>query len=207
MFERVSRNEAIWEVLIELEQATSPRVRDEIGEINLVPPDRRVSGLGASYIMASFTHINPKGSRFSDGSYGVYYCADRLNTAIAETVHQFGRFAEDSGDPSRGEDMRVVCGSVSATLHDVETLPKAERSRILNPDSYAASRPFAAALRAAGSDGLFYPSVRDAAGRCVAAFWPDVVGIPVEERYLRYEWNGARVSRYFDYSTNTWVPL
>ena len=34
------------------------------------PPEERVkSGPGAScYVMAAFTHINPKGSRFSDGA-------------------------------------------------------------------------------------------------------------------------------------------
>ncbi len=37
-------------------------------------------------VMAPFTHLNPKGSRFSDGSYGVYYAAKRLSTAIAETA-------------------------------------------------------------------------------------------------------------------------
>ncbi|MDF2974655.1 MAG: uncharacterized protein K0R61_5105 [Microvirga sp.] len=46
--------------------------------------------------MAPFTHLNPKGSRFSDGSYGVYYAADRLSTAIAETAHHFASFARES---------------------------------------------------------------------------------------------------------------
>ena len=31
--------------------------------------------------MAAFTHLNPEGSRFSDGSYGVYYAAHTLATA------------------------------------------------------------------------------------------------------------------------------
>ena len=74
-------NPAVWETLIELEQLTNPRVRNETGNINLVPPERRVSGNNASYVMAPFTHVNPRGSRFSDGTYGVYYAAERLETA------------------------------------------------------------------------------------------------------------------------------
>src|SRR4051812_45780612 len=80
LFERVSPDPAVWEALIELEQLVNPRVRDDIGEIRLVPAHRRVSGPNASWVMAPFTHMNPKGSRFSDGSYEVYYAADRLST-------------------------------------------------------------------------------------------------------------------------------
>ena len=106
LFERLTPDPAVWEALIALEQLTNPRVRDEVGEIALVPPDQRVSGPGASYVMASFTHLNPKGSRFSDGSFGVYYAASELATAIAETIFHFAEFARDSGDPMRMEDMR-----------------------------------------------------------------------------------------------------
>ena len=53
--------------LVELEMLTNPRVRQEVGEISLVPPEERVSGAGASWVMAPFTHIGWP-SRFSDGS-------------------------------------------------------------------------------------------------------------------------------------------
>jgi hypothetical protein len=49
--------------------------------------------------------------------------------------------------------------------------------------------------------------VRHASGGCVAAFWPDVVGVPVQERHLQYEWNGAAMTRYFDYQRDDWFPL
>jgi len=80
LFERLTADAAVWDALIALEQLTNPRVRDEIGEIALVAPDQRVSGPGAGYVMASFTHLNPKGSRFSDGTYGVYYAASGIET-------------------------------------------------------------------------------------------------------------------------------
>ena len=70
LFERLTPDPAVWDALIALEQLTNPRVRDEVGEIALVSPDERVSGPGASYVMAAFTHVNPNGSRFSDGSFG-----------------------------------------------------------------------------------------------------------------------------------------
>lgn len=207
LFERVSPDPAVWDALIELEQLVNPHVRDAVGEIGLIPPERRVSGPNASWVMAPFTHLNPKGSRFSDGSYGVYYAAERLSTAIAETAHHFARFASDSNDPPRREDMRVLVGAIANEFHDVGTLSAAERAAVLDPSSYVASRALARTLRDGGSNGLVYPSVREPGGLCLGAFWPEVVGIPVQERHLKYEWDGARVSRYFDYAEDRWVPL
>ncbi len=207
LFERVSNNPAVWEALIELEQATNPRVRDQVGDISLVPPARRVSGPNASWVMAPFTHVNPKGSRFSDGTWGVYYAADKLETAVAETVYHFTRFARDSNDPPRREDMRVLMGSISNTFDDLTTLEANSRKAVLDPNSYAASRHLARTLRDSGSIGTIYPSVRDPAGLCVAALWPDVVGVPIQERHLQYDWDGKRVTRYFDYALERWLHL
>ena len=207
LFERLTPDPAVWEALIALEQLTNPRIRDEVGEIALVPPDQRVSGPGASYVMASFTHLNPKGSRFSDGSFGVYYAASELATAIAETIFHFEGFARDSGDPMRMEDMRVLVGAVAAEFEDVAAAPEPRRSQILDPSSYAASRAYARVLREAGANGVVYPSVRRGGGECIGAFRPRAVGLPRPERHLKYHWNGDRVDRYFDYQLDAWVDL
>jgi hypothetical protein len=208
LFERLSDNPALWDALIELEQATNPRIRNEVGEISLVPPERRVAGNNASWVMAPFTHVNKNGSRFSDGTYGVYYTAQALETAIRETGYHFSRFAEDSADPPRREDMRVLLGHISASLHDVSKQETDVRAAILHPQSYQHSRPFAADLRNNNnSDGIVYPSVRHPGGMCVGAFWPIVVGIPIQERHLKYEWNGKRFSRYFDFKKDAWLPV
>jgi len=207
LFERVSRDPAVWEALIAAEQLVNPRIRDQVGEIRLVPPDERISGPGASYVLAPFTHLNPKGSRFSDGSYGVYYAAREFETALYETVHHFARFAADSGDGPRHEDMRVLVGRIGSTFHDVESVPPDKRALILDPNSYATSRSFGAAMRLAGSNGLLYSSVRYAAGACVAAFRPKAVGIPIQTKHLQYHWDGERVTRYFDYEAETWVSI
>ena len=207
LFERLTADPAVWEALVELEQLTNPRVRDEVGSIALVPPDERVSGPGASYVMAAFTHINPLGSRFSDGSFGVYYAAAALETAIAETVFHFARFARDSDDPPRSEDMRVLVGAITGELEDVMTLSPEDRRAVLDPDSYMASQAYAVRLRAAGANGVAFPSVRHAGGQCIGAFRPPVVGLPHQERHLKYRWDGERVDRYFDYARDEWVSL
>jgi len=44
-----------WPLLISAEQKTNLRLMENIGNIDLIPPARRVGGHGASYLMAPFT--------------------------------------------------------------------------------------------------------------------------------------------------------
>jgi len=197
----------MWEALIAAEALVSPRIRDEVGEIHLVPVEERVSGPGATWVMAPFTYRNPKGSRFSNGSYGVYYAANDLPTAVKETAYHFAQFAADSGDGVRYEDMRVLVGRIDAEFHDLEGIPEADRRPLLDPNSYAASQAFAAALRTDSTNGIHFPSVRRPSGRCVAAFRPKAVGVPKQTKHLKYYWDGTAVREYFDYETEAWIEI
>jgi hypothetical protein len=91
LFDRVARPEDL-QAVFDLEAMTNDRVRDETGQISLVPAEERISGPGTTPVMAAFTHLNPEGSRFSDGSFGVYYCAQELDTALAEVRYHQARF-------------------------------------------------------------------------------------------------------------------
>lgn len=71
---------------------TNDRLRTELGELDPVPPSERRFGPGCGPIMAAFTHLNPLGSRFSDGGYGVFYCAKESKTAVAETRYHAALF-------------------------------------------------------------------------------------------------------------------
>lgn len=204
LFERVTDDSAKWALLADIERLTNPRVRDEIGDIHLVPVDQRVSGPGASWIMAPFTHLNPRGSWFSDGTYGVYYAADRLATAVQETVFHMARFYSDSDDDPHDEDMRVLIGAVDGRFIELSRNPAA--APFLDPDSYAESQAFGHQIRHTGGDGIVYPSVRNPPHPCVAAFRPKVVGIPTQERHLKYHWDGISISRVFDYTKEQWHP-
>jgi RES domain-containing protein len=207
LFERVSADPRDWEVLIAAEMLVNPRVRDEIGEIRLVPAEDRVTGPGAGWVMAAFTHRNPRGSRFSEGTYGIWYAANTLATAIRESAHGFARFAHDSDDGPRSEDMRVLASGIDADFHDIVTLPPAARARVLDPDDWGAGRLLGGRLREAGSNGVVYPSVRDPAGTCIAAFRPKAIQAPLQERHVRFHWDGTRVARWFDYAEEAWTSL
>jgi hypothetical protein len=207
LFERVSPDPAVWEALIAAESLVNPRLRDAAGDIRLVPDEERVSGPGASFVMAAFTHLNPRGSRFSDGRYGVYYTARTLATAVAETAYHFERFAADAADPPRYEDFRVLVSRIDDRFHDLDRLPQQIRAPLLDPASYHAGQQLGRRLREAGSRGLHYPSVRHAGGYCLAVFRPRSAGLPREAGHLQYHWDGARVVRYFDYGSSAWANL
>ncbi|MFG0317099.1 MAG: RES family NAD+ phosphorylase [Planctomycetota bacterium JB042] len=204
LFERIG-DPADWEALAEIEGLTNDRLRDEIGEIALVPPDQRVSGPGASWVMASFTHVG-RPSRFSDGSYGVHYVARRKETAVAETIHHMGRFYAATREPALDVDMRLLIGRVDAALHDLRDAAPSWRPA-LDPDDYGAGQALGRALRDAGSLGVVYGSVRDAGGECIGAFLPRAVVPPIQGPHLRYHWDGARIDRWFDYGDETWTAV
>ena len=202
LFERVAPP-ADWEALADLESLTNPRLRQSYGEISIVPVERRVAGSGASYVMAPFAHRRP--SRFSDGQFGVYYAGREFETALRETLHHALVFFTDTPALSpRSEDYRVLRGSVDAALHDLRS---GAGRPYLDPDDYGPARQLGRDLWDGGSDGLVYPSVRNPGGECIGAFWPDVIGIPMQTRHLRYHFDGTRISRYFDSEAGAWADL
>jgi len=57
LFEDIA-DPADWETLVALEARTNPRVCDEVGDLSLVPVERRISGPSASLAMGAFTHVS-----------------------------------------------------------------------------------------------------------------------------------------------------
>src|SRR3546814_10144429 len=69
-----------WELLAAAEAKTNPRIAETIGNLDLVPVERRVAGPGARYVMAPFTHCSPdRPGRFHDGHFGAYYAPGDLD--------------------------------------------------------------------------------------------------------------------------------
>src|SRR5215217_3921475 len=182
LFERVARPEDL-EAVHAIESALNPRLRDAVGDLSLVPKGERVVGPGAGYIMAAFTHISPDGSRFSNGSYGMFYAAQREATAIAETRYHRERFMRATRQARCELDMRVLTVTVKAQLHDLrrmrEILPDIYRA-----DDYTASQILGGALRAGGSNGVVYDSVRLDGGKCVGVFRPRMLSHCRERKHL-----------------------
>lgn len=184
------------DALFAIEALTNPRLRDEAGALKLVPRERRISGTGSTPVMAAFTHLNPEGSRFSDGSWGVFYAAHSVATAVEETVYHRERFLAATVEPACDIEMRCYRTSLDSKLHDIRgSWPGAH-----DPHSYGASVALARELRAADSNGIVFDSARHAGGECLAAFYPDVVAPCVQAQHLIYRWDGIRISQVLEVS-------
>jgi len=189
LFEDIA-DPADWEALASAEAKFNPRIRQSIGDLSQVPAERRVSGPGASWLMAPFVHCSRlRPSRFSDGRFGLYHAGDSREVAIAETIHHHAKFMRATSEgPGWTSQFRELIGSVDAAFDDL-----AGRAELLDPDDYRLSQSFGAERRAAGSNGITWPSVRFPSGRCVGVFWPDVLPIPIQGAHWAYHWNGSTV--------------
>lgn len=192
LFEEVARPEDL-EAVFDVESLTNPRLRNEVGDLTLVPAEERVSGPGTSPIMAAFTHPNTAGSRFSPGTYGVYYAGDSEAVAVAETCHHRERLCryQDIG-PQRIQ-MRAYIGVVEAEWVDLRGERRA-RPDLYDPDRYAASQTFGAAQRDAGAWGIVYQSVRCAGGQCVAVFRPRACRPVRQGPHYDYHFDGSAIT-------------
>ena len=196
LFERVA-DPADWEALYKLESMTNPRLREQAGDISLVPVADRVSGPNASVIMAPFTHLAPQGTRFTDGHFGAYYAAESIDTAIAETRFHRENFLRATRQPAIELEMRCYLADVACELHDLRGR-RLELPDVYDPLSYSASQKLGADLRAAGSNGVAFDSVRRTGGECVAVFKPRLVQNVRQGVHLRYAWDGQTISQVYE---------
>jgi hypothetical protein len=213
LYDEIARPEDL-DVVFAIEALTNPRVRQELGVLSLVPPADRVSGAGATLIMAAFTHLNPEGSRFSDGSYGAYYAADTLDTAVAEVSHHRARFLARTDEPEIDVDLRWIQADLRQPAHDLRASqwaasglstglsagPSADLSALYDPEHYAAGQALGRALRDTGSPALVYDSVRRVGGQCVAVFLPRALANARPVGHLSLHWDGQRISHWFEKS-------
>jgi len=182
------------EQIARLEGLTNDRLLAEYGHINLVAREDWIGGEGSTPLMAAFTHIGKKNkTRFCDGSFGVYYAADTLLTAVKETVFHREIFYRASNEVACFISMREYIAKVHKPLIDI-TQKKYEHLLHPDPKQYKESQTFAADVRKNNAWGIYYPSVRREGSQCVAIFRPPALTIPKQGCHLEYVWDGARIS-------------
>jgi RES domain-containing protein len=147
--------------------------------------------------MAPFTHLNPDGSRFADDTFGAFYAAASLATSIAETRYHREQFLRATHERPIELDMRSYLSDVAADFHDIRGRQD-RMPHIYEPDSYTASQQLARALKAAGSNGVVYDSVRHAGGQCLAIYRPRLIQNLRQGTHLRYVWDGECITRVYE---------
>ncbi len=186
-----------FDALYALEAMSNERLRDELGQIERVPREQRLFGPGSGPIMAAFTHVNLAGSRFSAGGFGMFYAARERDTAIAETCYHHARFLSDTCQPAMHLPMRLYHVAIDARLHDLRP-PGAVPAAIHDPDDYGPARALGEQLRAAGSAGVVFRSVRRPQGQNLGLFSPRGASQCLHAAHLLYVWDGQRFADVYE---------
>ncbi|MFT4926399.1 MAG: hypothetical protein ACI8WB_002497 [Phenylobacterium sp.] len=177
--------------LFAIQQLTNPRLQNEVGNLALLPPAQIPFGItGCSYACAPFTHVNPDGSRFSDGSFGVLYLADEPETAVSEVLYHQQKYWQNV--PDLAFDSIVMRGlkfSFSAELVDLS-----QDVTITHPDDYGAARITGARLLNEASEGIQYLSVRKPGATCWALMTPKNVHYAMQSSHYEFIYDGSQIS-------------
>ncbi|AXO61442.1 RES domain-containing protein [Pseudomonas sp. phDV1] len=184
-----------FEALYQIQALTNPRLQNEIGRLELIPRDQIPFGIpGCSYATAPFTHVNPVGSRFSNGNFGVLYLADRMDTAIAEVRHHQERYWSNVPDLNYERFVfRGLTASFSDSgMRDATALPLSDA--IYAPDDYAQSNRLGSELKREGCMGLRYHSVRSTGNICWALMSPRPVTSIIQAAHFEMIWCGQIIS-------------
>jgi hypothetical protein len=191
IFERAA-NAKSFDILYQVESLTNTRLRDEVGDIALVPQADRVYGPGSSWIMAPFTHapVFGNGGRFNR-DFGVFYCALQEHIAIAETVHHSARFLRESRIDAITTEMRVLKARLGyQPLRDATGI---KDKALYHKSDYSAGQILGDNLRDANEHGIKYRSVRGK-GNCIGIFRPIAVAAIVHSRYLNYHFSNGEIT-------------
>lgn len=198
LFDDVANHDE-FEVLFAIQELTNPRIRNEVGNLNRVPAQERPYGIrGCNYALGPFVHLNPAGSRFSNGDFGVYYAAEDVQTAIAETRHhQQVYFSAVLGLKFDRLSMRCLKTQFSANLRDIRGDNYKENTSNENnwydKDNYSAAQQLGARLKTNDDAGVVYSSVRVANKTCYGLFTPSVIKDVIQTTHYEYIWDGEKI--------------
>lgn len=175
-----------------IESLTNDRLRNDMGNLSLIPKSEWVFGEGTTPIMAAFTH--PGLSRFSTEVIGVYYASNDLETAIRETVFHKEKFYRNSNEAPANFFMRVYVSKINGdNFYDIKDK---DRFNIYYTEDYSLTQKLSEKAKKQSKDGILYSSLRSIGNKNlnVAALRPKVVKSCKELKILIYCWDGNKIS-------------
>jgi hypothetical protein len=185
--------------LAEIEAMTNPRIQQEYAARKKIRPDDLIGGDGNEMVIAAFTYSGA--SRFTDGSFGVYYAGTEFTTAVAESAYHTERFLSYTNARQTSVYKRVLTANIDGSYDDLRSLNRSDPIYDPNPENYATAQAYGLRAYASGSDGIVYESVRAPGGTCVAAFRPRLISKCTTAAFLAYSYNGKRIDDMFRIET------
>lgn len=138
---------------------------------------------------------NWQASRFSDGSYGVWYGSETVETTVYESAyHWYHGLLSDAGFERESvvAERRVYFVACDAALLDLRWAV-IENAGLQHPSDYTFAQTVGARIHREGHPGLLIPSVRRPGGRNIAVFNPSVLSNPRLNCQLTYRLENARI--------------
>lgn len=135
-------------------------------------------GYGWSYVNSAFCYTRASGNRFNGPDRGAWYATwgeNAVDVAKAEVSWHLTQELEATGVFENKTAYRELIAGFATGFHD---LRKYDDEGFFDRDpaiGYPKGQALASSLRANGSQGVIYPSVRYAGGHCLAAFRPNAV--------------------------------
>ncbi len=193
LFDDLSDEEADWQTAIELELRTKPATY-----ISATPIIHRPFEEAAWNEAIGFPFRTWSRSRYSDGSFGVWYGSDTLATTIYETVYHWrNHLLADAGFTDSGikVERRVHLVRCDAALVDLRNLVK-QHPKLVDGFDYTLTHQVGGRLHREGHPGLVTESAR-CKGNVFAVMNPAVLSNPRPTCYLTYTTtrNGVKVER------------
>lgn len=180
-------------IVAEIQGIAKDRIQQELGRIHLVPEADRLFGHGTTPVMAAFCYVSPVPTRFTEGSFGVYYAADSLDGAVAEVSHHLTGFMAATREPRTLVTLRCYTAAIVRPLVDLRS-----EGWVHEPNAYGDSQALAAQLRQQGAWGMLYNSVRHPGSECVAVLRPPAVKTPVvQHTHVHLVWDGDEVASWY----------
>ena len=166
--------------LMQLDSATNDRLLGEEGQLPGISVHELVYGIEYAHIVnAAFTHASPDGGRFNGSDRGAWYAGLDRETALIEVAFHKQRQLEEVNWPE--EELSTFddyLADFTMPVHDLTPVRPQFKKYLRSgpiPACYAEPQKLAAELLAGQSNGILYPSVRHAGGRCLVCFRPALV--------------------------------
>jgi hypothetical protein len=181
------------DLLAEIEGATSTR---------LIAQDRGISGLAANelvhdvpharFINASFAYAKPQQpNRFNGSDRGAWYAALGVDTCLSEVGFHLTNVLADVGDYNATVEYAEMFCSLAGDFLDLRQVPGHPSLAPDKASAYPIGNALADSARAAGLNGIIYPSVRHPAGTCIVALRPAAVQSVRQGAIYRMIWRGS----------------
>lgn len=130
---------------------------------------------------------NSSQSRFSDGSFGVWYGADTIETTVYETIYHWQKkFLDDAGfnKPGVVGERKIYLVQCDSALIDLRPAIMSY-PEIVHPSDYTATHAIGSKIHRESHPGLITRSARTE-GDIYAIFTPKVLSNPRHSCHLRY---------------------